>query len=774
MALTNCTITSASVDVTKNQAVGSTASQVLVITPDVGYVVQASDFTAQSPPTGIDSITLANSSTAYALDNTVTVTCDLTNTYNPGNNDVTLTIDIDGAAVLSQDKGEKRYVRVITAETNTTSSSGTTNYTLTGTYDGEGAAIAVVTKTITAASGRYFTAEPSYVVTTGNSDHYIITCSSTADSTYTDAMVSKTFEIKYTFPDGESENLQGSPDIITITANADATLTADDGVKLINNYSIDPTSISQNRTEGTLRVYGESGAQVDLSMVNEDSTAYNFTDLNFTGGGSKALTIPSNGYIDVDVVYPTTGDPDQYDFTLSTAAYAGSDLASGIDPDNNSIATFNVISYGTCGYTVSTNSASGRSYTSTPSKTHSGVALSVPSGTSTKTSSLVLTDDVNMVLRRLPIGSDFVGTNVDGSTSTAGSMLVDTVSINPSTIGGAGVQSYTITVSSVLDQFGIADSTHVLALDNFINVPSVCSSQTYAGNEDQALSIDLSAHVTNPQGNTLTYSVVADNSSSNGTLGSINASTGAITYTPAANNNTNVTFTWRVNDGLENSNTATATLNIAAVADAPTDITMSSQSINENNSINDVIGAFSSVDPDGSGTYTYTLVSGTGSTDNSSFNISGSNLRASEVFDYETKNSYSIRVRSTDADGSGNVEKQFTISIGDVADGGTGARWLIERYDSSGNTTNVQYYVSSTQYCNGSNLALIPNSCFGLNKYVRFVTSAGGCSSTVLAAGKIIDMSVADGAIGAYIHGSGAQWFNSAQDAHNNTNATTC
>ncbi|MAT11726.1 MAG: hypothetical protein CMM02_12035 [Rhodopirellula sp.] len=772
MALTNCTITSTAVDVTSNQAVGTTASQVLVITPDVGYVVKATDFSKQSPPTGIDTITLSDSTTAYALDNTVLVTCDLTNSYNPGTNDVTLTIDIDGAAVLSQDKGETRLTNVTTVETNTTSSSGTNSYTVTGTYDGVGDPVAVVTKTITATSGKYFTSEPSHVVTTGTADHYTITCSTTVHATYTDAILSKTFEIKYNFPDGESTN--PSADVITITANADGTLITDDGLKLINSYTIEPNSISQNRTEGTLRVYGESGAQVDLAMVNEDSTAYNFTDLNFTGGGSKALTIPSNGYIDVDVVYPTTGDPDQYDFTLSTAAYAGSDLASGIDPDNNSIATFNVISYGTCGYTVSTNSASGRSYTSTPSKTHSGVALSVPSGRATFASSLVLTDDVNMVLRRLPIGSDFVGTNVDGSTSTSGSMLLDTVSINPSTIGGAGVQSYTITVSSEIDKFGIANSTHVLALDNFINVPTVAANATFAGNEDSNLSIDLSSHVTNPQGNTLTYSVVADNSGSNGTLGSINASTGAITYTPAANNNTNVTFTWRVNDGLENSNTATATLNIAAVADAPTDITMSSQSINENNSINDVIGAFSSVDPDGSGTYTYTLVSGTGSTDNSSFNISGSNLRAGEVFDYETKDSYSIRVRSTDADGSGNVEKQFTISIGDLADGGTGARWLIERYDSSGNTTNVQYYVSSTQYCNGSSLAVIPNSCFGLNKFVRFVTSAGGCGSTEYAAGKIINVSVSDGAIGAYISGSGAQWFNTAQDAHNDTNAVNC
>ena len=102
MALTNCTITSTTVDVIKNQAVGSTANQVLIITPDVGYVVQAADFTKQSPPTGIGTITLADSTTAYALDNTVTVTCDFDNAYNPGNSDVTLTIDIDGAAILDK------------------------------------------------------------------------------------------------------------------------------------------------------------------------------------------------------------------------------------------------------------------------------------------------------------------------------------------------------------------------------------------------------------------------------------------------------------------------------------------------------------------------------------------------------------------------------------------------------------------------------------------------------------------------------------------------
>src|SRR5690606_35902990 len=61
-------------------------------------------------------------------------------------------------------------------------------------------------------------------------------------------------------------------------------------------------------------------------------------------------------------------------------------------------------------------------------------------------------------------------------------------------------------------------------------------------------------------------------------------------------------------------------------------------------------------------THTYTLVSGPGSTDNASFNISGNNLRISTSPDFETKSSYSIRIRTTDNSG-GTYEKSFTISV---------------------------------------------------------------------------------------------------------------
>ena len=94
----------------------------------------------------------------------------------------------------------------------------------------------------------------------------------------------------------------------------------------------------------------------------------------------------------------------------------------------------------------------------------------------------------------------------------------------------------------------------------------------------------------------------------------------------------------------------------------PTDIILSNSSLAEGQPINTVIGAFSTVDPDVGDTFTYSLVPGAGDTGNASFNISGNQLRSAAVFDYETKNSYSIRVRTTDLGGLF-FEKAFTITI---------------------------------------------------------------------------------------------------------------
>jgi methionine-rich copper-binding protein CopC len=98
---------------------------------------------------------------------------------------------------------------------------------------------------------------------------------------------------------------------------------------------------------------------------------------------------------------------------------------------------------------------------------------------------------------------------------------------------------------------------------------------------------------------------------------------------------------------------------------APTDINLSNSSVDENQPSGTTVGTLSTTDPDAGDTFTYSLVSGTGDTDNGSFTITGDTLKTNAVFDFETKSSYSIRVQSTDS-GSLTFEKVFTISVNNV------------------------------------------------------------------------------------------------------------
>ncbi|MFN7806294.1 MAG: ELWxxDGT repeat protein, partial [Planctomycetaceae bacterium] len=98
---------------------------------------------------------------------------------------------------------------------------------------------------------------------------------------------------------------------------------------------------------------------------------------------------------------------------------------------------------------------------------------------------------------------------------------------------------------------------------------------------------------------------------------------------------------------------------------APTNILLSAVSFAENQPSGTSVGTLSTTDPDTGDSFTYTLVSGNGSTDNASFTIDGGTLKSTASFDYETQSSYAIRVRTTDQDGLW-FEKEFIVSVNDV------------------------------------------------------------------------------------------------------------
>ncbi len=103
---------------------------------------------------------------------------------------------------------------------------------------------------------------------------------------------------------------------------------------------------------------------------------------------------------------------------------------------------------------------------------------------------------------------------------------------------------------------------------------------------------------------------------------------------------------------------------------APTDILLSGGSVDENQPSGTNVGVFSTVDPDPADNHSYTLVSGDGSTGNGFFNIESGTLKTLSKFDYESKGSYSIRVKTDDGNG-GTFEKSFTVVVKNVNDAPT-------------------------------------------------------------------------------------------------------
>ena len=97
----------------------------------------------------------------------------------------------------------------------------------------------------------------------------------------------------------------------------------------------------------------------------------------------------------------------------------------------------------------------------------------------------------------------------------------------------------------------------------------------------------------------------------------------------------------------------------------PTAIELTSTSIAEGNAIGELVCELSSEDANVKSTFTYSIVAGDGDTDNASFSISGNQLKAAEVFDFETKSSYSVRVQTDDGRG-GVYAEAFTITITDT------------------------------------------------------------------------------------------------------------
>jgi hypothetical protein len=99
----------------------------------------------------------------------------------------------------------------------------------------------------------------------------------------------------------------------------------------------------------------------------------------------------------------------------------------------------------------------------------------------------------------------------------------------------------------------------------------------------------------------------------------------------------------------------------------PTAIRVTPQTVAENRPLGTRVGDLVSTDVDPSDTFTYTLVDTDVYPDNAAFVIEDDQLKSAVVFDYETRSSYSIRLRTTDS-GAMSFDQTLVIAVDDVND----------------------------------------------------------------------------------------------------------
>ncbi len=162
------------------------------------------------------------------------------------------------------------------------------------------------------------------------------------------------------------------------------------------------------------------------------------------------------------------------------------------------------------------------------------------------------------------------------------------------------------------------------------------------------------------------------------------------------------------------------TISVINQNEAPTNIQLAPNSIQENAGNDVLVGSFTSSDPDAGDTFTYALVDSTNYPDNNAFTISGNALRAINSFDFETKSNYNVRVRSTDAGGLP-FDMTLTVSVTDVQEdviiNGTGSNdTIVANYTGDGVTHSWQVTIGGVQVFNGpigSSYALVIQAAGG-------------------------------------------------------------
>jgi VCBS repeat-containing protein len=447
----------------------------------------------------------------------------------------------------------------------------------------------------------------------------------------------------------------GTPVVIYVLANdSDADGDILDRTKIAIDTPPAQGGIAINKTTGGITytpVAGYSGPDSFTYTVKDirGATSNPATVAITVGGSSNQAPTASNG-------------------TLATNedVAAGSTLAA-TDSDGDAL-TFAIVTNGTKGTATITNAATG-AYTYTPNANASGTDSfnfrasdgSLNSNTATVTVTISAVNDAPVpTAPAIAVNEDATGTSqVAANDPDAGNTHTYSITTAPAhgsaSVSPTGLVSYTPAAN-----YNGQDSMVVRVTDQSSAFGQVTIAIAVTAVNDPPMAANDSA--TTPQASPITINVLANDSDADGTLvpstvtlatlpasgsATVNATTGAITYTSAAAFSGTVAFSYTVKDnGGATSNAATVTVAVNAVNQAPT-ASNGTLAINEDVAAS---GTLAATDPEGkaltfsivtngtkgtatitnaaTGTYTYTPNANASGTDSFSFRASDGTLNS--------------------------------------------------------------------------------------------------------------------------------------------------
>ncbi|MCZ8129315.1 MAG: Ig-like domain-containing protein [Microcystis sp. LE19-114.1B] len=235
----------------------------------------------------------------------------------------------------------------------------------------------------------------------------------------------------------------------------------------------------------------------------------------------------------------------------------------------------------------------------------------------------------------------------------------------------------TVSFSSVVTNNTGTNLTNKVAAAT-INVLAVAVGDDISADEDTTKTGNLFANDSSIGGGTLTLTAVNGVTTDvgqaltleSGAILTVNAN-GTFTYNPnqkfdslKVGESQTETFTYSLTSGTS-TDIATVNLTVNGVNDTPIALELTNSFIDDNQPVGTVVGSFSSADADLNDTFTYSLVVGEGDDDNGSFTLVNGELRSNAIFDFAVKNTYSVRVQTTDAAGA-SFSQKFTITVNDL------------------------------------------------------------------------------------------------------------